>query len=236
VGGRGRLADLAQVRQGVYRLLGSLLLYPESAHVEATVALARELRDESAPLRDFPFYPRLRSVLDSLARMTRGGAAKLEAEYVELFVLSVSRAPCLLHESAYVDRTGRKHGLVAVAVERAYAASGVALSPSAAGELPDHAGFELEFLSHLCAQEAQAWEARAPSEAVGRLRSQAQFLDRHLLRWFPILVRRVNDSVDSAGIYGLIVEAAHAFVVHDRDLIGVLAQADALPILVTAEP
>jgi TorA maturation chaperone TorD len=150
-------------------------------------------------------------------------------------VLGVSRAPCPLHESAYVDRTGREHGLVAVAVERAYAAAGVALSPSAAGELPDHAGFELEFLSHLCAQEAQAWEARAPAEAVGLLRSQRQFLDLHLLRWFPILVRRVSDSVDSASVYADIVEAAHAFVVHDRDLIGLLAQADALPVVVTAE-
>jgi TorA maturation chaperone TorD len=168
--------------------------------------------------------------------MTEEGAEKLEAEYVDLFVLSVSRAPCPLQQSAYVDRTGRKSGHVAVAVERAYAAAGVALSPSALGELPDHAGVELEFLSHLCAQEAQAWTDRAPDDAVDLLRSQRQFLDQHLLRWFPMLMRRVSDSVDPTGIYGDIVEAAHAFVVHDRDLIRALAHAHGLPAAVTAEP
>jgi TorA maturation chaperone TorD len=161
-------------------------------------------------------------------------SAKLEAEYVDLFVLSVSHAPCPLHESAYLDRTGRNSGLVVVAVERAYAAAGMALSPSD-GELPDHAGAELGFLSHLCAEEAQAWKARRPAEAVGLLRSQKRFLDQHLLRWMPMLQRRVSGSAGPTCIYRDIVDAAQAFVVHDRDLIGLLAQAHAPRVAVAAK-
>jgi TorA maturation chaperone TorD len=232
--GRGSLADLAQARRGTYGLLGSLSLYPEANGVDWQVRLARALRDGSGPLRGFPFYPRLRSVLDSLAGMSEEESARLEEEYVDLFVLGVSHPPCPLHESAYVDRTGRNSGLVMVAVERAYAAAGTALSPPG-GDLPDHAGAELGFLSHLCAQEAQAWKARRPAEAVGLLRSQKQFLDQHLLRWFPMLLRRVSGSVGPTCIYRDIVDAAHAFVVHDRDLIGLLARAHAPRATVAAE-
>jgi TorA maturation chaperone TorD len=216
-------------------LLGSLLLYPDGAQVEATTALARELRDEAEPLYDFPFYPRLRSVLDALGELTEEEARKLEAEYADLFVLSISHAPCPLHESAYVDRTGRHGGMVAVDVGRAYAAAGLALPPSAQGELPDHAAFELEFLSHLCSQEAQAWEARRPEEAAELLRVQGQFLDRHVLRWFPALLHSVSVAARPASFYRELIETANALAVHDRDLAGLLAATHSSPAVVSVE-
>ena len=221
--GRGSLADLARPRNGAYRLFGSLFLYPERSDVDGWVELARELRG-SEPLHSFPFYGRLHSLLDSLAEMREEDAVRLEEEYVDRFVLSVSHAPCPLHESAYVDRSGRRSGLVAVGVERAYAAAGMALSPAAHGELPDHAAFELEFLSHLCAQEALAWEVRRLEVAASLLRSQKQFLDRHLLRWFPGLARRTSLAASGGNFYGELVGVAHAFVVHDRDLVDLLLE------------
>jgi len=145
----------------------------------------------------------------------------LEQEYLELFVLGNSKARCPLHEADYVDHTGLQRGSVAVAVEQAYAAAGLTLSSATRGELPDHAAFELEFLSHLCAKEAKAWEDDRPEEVAGLLRAQKEFLDQHLLAWFPALVRNVRRATP-AGFYRDIAEVAHALVVHDRDLIAVL--------------
>ena len=145
----------------------------------------------------------------------------LEQEYLELFGRGSSKARCPLHESDYVDRTGLRRGLVAVAVEQAYAAAGLTLSSAARGELPDHAAFELEFLSHLCAKEAKAREDDRPEEVAGLLRVQRNFLDRHLLLWFPALVHNVRLAAP-VGFYRDIADVAHALVVHDRDLIAVL--------------
>lgn len=124
---------------------------------------------------------------------------------------------------------------MAVDVERAYTAAGLALPPSAQGELPDHAAFELEFLSHLGSQEAQAWEARRREEAVGLLRVQGQFLDRHVLRWFPALLHRVSVGAGPASFYRQLVETANAFAVHDRDLAWLLAATHGSPAAGSAE-
>lgn len=187
--------------------------------------LAVELGHEVDLVAGFPFAPRLVSLIARLAEPPAADGELLEDRYVELF-LGSSPATCALYESAYVDR-GHARGLVAVAVERAYAAAGMSLAPSAGGELPDHVAFELEFLAHLCSEEANAWRSRLPQAALGALHSQAGFLDRHLLKWFPTLVHRICLSEPPAGFYRELAEAAHAFVVHDRDLVGVLAEAHA---------
>lgn len=130
--------------------------------------------------------------------------------------------PCPLHESAYLDPTGRRRGLITAAVERAYAEAGLALSPSASGELPDHVALELEFLSHLCAGEETAWRRRRADEAAAFLDRERRFLDEHLLRFLPSLVRRVRES--GSGFYTDAAAAGHAFVLHDRDLISLLLE------------
>ena len=206
----------------MYGLLGAVF-YPERGEVDGWVQLAEELRDRCGSLRDFPFFPRLESALEALFELSHEQAMRLEQEYLELFVLGNSKARCPLHESDYVDRTGLQRGLVAVAVEQAYTAAGLTLSSATRGELPDHAAFELEFLSHLCAKEAKAREDDRPEEVAGLLCSQRSFLDRHLLLWFPSLVRNARLATPG-GFYRDIAEVAHAFVVHDRDLIALLQE------------
>jgi len=176
-------------------------------------------------VRAFPFFPRWRSLLDSLETLTDEARARLEEEYVDLFLLGELHSACPLYESAYLDRTGRSRGVIAAGVEQAYAAAGVAVSPAAQGELPDHVAFELEFLSLLCAEEARAWRAGLPDEASDRMGRERDFLERHLLRFLPGLVRAVKLVSTSSSFYRRLAEAVHAFVVHDRDLIGALAEA-----------
>jgi DMSO reductase family type II enzyme chaperone len=163
-------------------------------------------------------------LLERLSALDGEGVARLEAEYLDLFVLGGARPPCPLHESAHLDRGGRRRGLIAAGVERAYAEAGLAVSPSLDGELPDHVACELEFLAHLCAEEGRAWRSRRADRAALLLDRERRFLDRHLLRWFPSLARRVAASAEGS-FYVEVVEAAHAFLVHDRDLIGLLLEA-----------
>jgi len=226
--GGARLGDLAELRGAGYGILSLLLSYPDDEQALRRAALAAELERGTGVLGGFAFFPRVRSLLERLSALDEEGAAQLEAEYLDLFVLGGAQAPCPLYESAYVDRRGRDRGLAMVAVERAYAQAGIALGPAAGGELPDHASLELEFLSQLCAREAEAWRARAAEEAVARLESERRFLDRHLLRWFPSLVRRVAASAEGS-FYVDVAEAAHAFLIHERDLIGLLLEAQRAP-------
>ncbi len=218
------LADVAEARRAAYGLLASLFLYPDGKAVERALALADELRRESELIRPFPFFRSMRSILDRLGREAGTG---LEEEYADLFLLGGSRPPCPLYESAYVDPIGFDRGLVAAEVEQAYAAAGVALAPSAAGELPDHVALELEFVSLLCAGEAEAWSARLPERAAEILNGERTFLDGHLGRWFPALARRVSSVSAESNFYRQLAEATRAFLVHDRDLIGVLSEAHA---------
>lgn len=216
-----RLADLAEVRDATYRLFGSLLLGPtDSKGLEPLLDLAAELRGRRDVVRSFPFFPSWRAALDALELAARDGGGLTE-ERVRLFQLG--GAPCPPYEAAYLDPSGFERGAMAVAVERVYAEAGVSLSPSS-GELPDHGGLELEFMSLLCAEEATAWRAADTVQAQGWLRREAAFLDGHLLRWFPSFARDVRLATGKESFYGRLAEAIQALVVHDRDLAGALLE------------
>jgi TorA maturation chaperone TorD len=49
----------------------------------------------------------------------------------------------------------------------------------------DHIAIELEFMSYLCQQAADAVEAEDIDTAVASLQKQRRFLRKHLLRWIP---------------------------------------------------
>lgn len=72
-------------------------------------------------------------------------------------------------------------------------------------------------MSALAAKEHQAWltEEREVVRAV--VVDERRFLRRHLAAWFPMFSARVAASDD--GFYSRVVGAAHAFVVHDADLL-----------------
>lgn len=214
-------ADLAELRRTVYEFLGSLFLYPSEDDIADLVAASVEVRRESDLMADLPFLPRLRVVLDLLEELAEDAGKRLEEEYIDLFVVGASQAPCPPYESAYVDGKGLEKGLVAVEVERAYAASGARLATP--GELPDHAALELAFLSVLCAEEAQAWREAHLERARDCLRRERAFHDEHLQRWFPTFARRVS-GVAQTSFYRQLAGAARAFVIHDRGLIQALLE------------
>lgn len=217
------LAGLAEVRESAYGLYGALFLYPTEERTGLLAAAAPELRRAGEAARVFSFFASLRSVLDSLERLAPDDRAMLEEEHVALFHAGGPSVTCPPYESAYRDRTGFARGSVAVDVERAYAESGAAVSALAAGELPDHVSLELEFMSLLCAAEAEAWAAADEHAAERFLRREETFLGQHLLRWFPTFARTVRQAASDSSFYRRVADAAHVFLVHDLDLVGVLA-------------
>jgi putative dimethyl sulfoxide reductase chaperone len=108
---------------------------------------------------------------------------------------------------------------VVAAVTTAYRNAGLAVVPSF-GELPDHAGTELEYMGLLCREEAEAWERDELPETLAWLEREADFLDQHLGCWFPRFAERVTREDD--GIYRAATEATWAFVAHDRGLVAAL--------------
>ncbi len=220
------LAELAEWRAVTHRLLSSLFLYPEVERVQGLSTIAREFRDDASDLAGFPFFSALRRVTDFIVSLSEHDAKRIQEEYVDIFQVTTSRPPCPLNESAYLGQDTEDAGRIAAEVERAYAAAGTAISPSATGELPDHVSLELEFMSLICGEEAEAWEANLPQRAAECLRWEKEFLDQHLARWLPRFARRLSRIASEASFYRHLADAARAFVVHDHDLVGALTAAD----------
>lgn len=218
------LAELAGLRRATYRLFGLLFHHPGEAQLAQLPRAAEEMRQYADLASDFAFYHSWLGVLDLAASLPGGDAPRLQEEYVGLFEVASSHPPCPLNESAYLGDKGRLAGWVMSDVERSYAAGGLALSGSAGDEPADHAGLELEFMSLLCAGEAEAWEAERAEQAADVLVLEKAFLEQHLRRWFPRLARRLRSVAAPESTYPRVADAALAFVVHDADLVGALAE------------
>lgn len=88
------------------------------------------------------------------------------------------------YESVYAGSEGAPQMQASVAVRQAYAEAGVGL-PEEVRDQPDFIGFELDFLRHLAAQEAQAWSNQDQEAALKLLEKEKAFLEEHIVRWVP---------------------------------------------------
>jgi TorA maturation chaperone TorD len=88
------------------------------------------------------------------------------------------------YESVYAGSAEKPEMRASVSVRQAYAEAGVGL-PEEVRDQPDFIGFELDFMRHLTAQEAEAWKKGGQEEASNLLKAERAFLDDHLARWVP---------------------------------------------------
>lgn len=213
------LAALARLRGRTYRAIGAALLYPDDRRLPSLVALAREMRRDRVLAASFAFYLPWWRCLDALAKAD-AEPGSLRSAYVRTFLVEPIGGPCVPQESAYVDG-GKGMGEVIGELEREYALSGLTMAGT--GEPADHIAVELDFMAFLCGEEAAAWgsDEREAERCLGRERA---FLIAHPARWLPAFAERLGRA-PRAGIYRIVGEAAHAFVQHDRDLLGLLATA-----------
>ncbi len=87
------------------------------------------------------------------------------------------------HESVQcTDGGGSLWGPETVAVKRYIEAAGFTYDEHF-HDIPDHISVELEFMAHLCREEAQAWEAGVTDRAANSLAFQRDFMEQHLGAW-----------------------------------------------------
>lgn len=108
-----------------------------------------------------------------------------QSEYIRLFEMGGGRgAPCPLYSGHYsIDRVRTLESVL-----RFYHFFG--LRPDA-GVLPDHVSIELEFMQYLAEQEG---EAESQRDRASLRRAQLDFLETHLLSWWPRLTATLREQ------------------------------------------
>ena len=114
----------------------------------------------------------------------------LQPAYLTLFM---GKAKVSLHETAYGD--GRRMGgrpVELADINGFYSAFGMHIQDTDP-DLPDHLSVELEFLSTLLLK--MAWQ-KTPSTAQSQIcaRAARKFLEDHLGRWVPSLVKQLDEE------------------------------------------
>ena len=221
------LESLTRLRQAAYRLFSQSLVYPDTERVETIGIVAGELARQSEPWAGFAFFREWDLFLDALAGLGPQQAAALQGEYTSSFQVNRPSVPCPIYESVYVAAEPSATALLLAQLEADYARAGLVTSQSPR-QAPDHAAVELEFMSFLCAREAEFWEAEDIRQARQFLKTERRFLRAHLNRWFPQFACGVN-ALNPDGVFASATRAAGAFIVHDGDLIdGLLLRFDAV--------
>jgi TorA maturation chaperone TorD len=206
-------SDVAELRQGLYRFFAGALLPPDPDRLESLRAATATLAACDVDL--FAFGPAWRAAAAVLAATP---PAELDAAYAALFVSPAGSGTCPPLESRYGAPPGGAP-FVDGELRREYSELGLGLRPRL--EVPsDHVSVQLEIMSCLCHEEAHAWADERARVAVARLLRQREFLDRHLGRWVPAWAADVRR--ETGGPWRSVVDAAAAFVQHDRDLVGAL--------------
>lgn len=172
--------------------------------------------------QDWPLFASAKALTTQMAgavaAMAEVGAGSRKGGCHHLFVGN-GRPPIMLYESWHVD--GRFPSPTTFAVQAVYRQAGV----EPAGELPDHAAVELEFLSFLTEREEEDAGQAQQWRAVRR-----RFLKAHANRWLPQVARRLAQSDDEAWVaVGLLLTAVLALPDGPRTQKRIVQHAVSLP-------
>ncbi len=164
----------------LYRLLADSFLYPDRDLFDELKA--GRLRDDVAETcRELPYS--LEAAFDGL--VASGEYVDFQAEYLSLFEVGQGMPPCPLYSGIY--RGGRKAVMEEMA--RFYSYFGLSIEHGS-GELPDHLSTELEFMHFLTFKELAALDQQ--KDPAPYRRAQADFLERQLTSWLPLLEKRLQ--------------------------------------------
>ena len=111
----------------------------------------------------------------------------LEEEYTYLFLRQAVAPP---YEGSYLVQSFFVQPQMLADAGGFYSAFGLQV----AGDLADHLGAELEFLSVLCLKEAYAREQGWAERAETCVQARRRFLAEHIGRWLPVFVTRVKEN------------------------------------------
>lgn len=122
------------------------------------------------------------------------------------------------YESVYAGSEEKPLMQAGISVRQAYAEAGVGL-PEEVKDQPDFIGFELDFMRHLAAQEAQAWQDEWRTEALRFLEKARTFLEEHVVRWVPRFCE-VMEQEARLGFYRGIARMTKGFVLDEAAKLG----------------
>ena len=115
---------------------------------------------------------------------------ELQIAHAELFVgpFELKASP---YGSTYLEKTRRIMGDSTMEVLQHYRRAGLAVDIK---QPPDHIAIELEFLSYLCALEAEALQNGDLKKAADLQTEQKLFLGTYVLPWMPDLVQNIRSG------------------------------------------
>jgi len=182
-------------RSRAYALLAEAFAFPDPPLAERFTS-GDWLDDFTDALTFLPFGVDIAErVCEQLARPA--AREELAHDYIRLFEVGAGRPYCPLYEGAH--RGGRMK--IMEELVRFYEHFGLKPAP---GDQPDHMCAELQFMHYLAFK-----QAASPSEDV-RI-AQRDFLYRHLCKWLPRLVLRLNDAREPSPFYSALAAVAAEF-------------------------
>lgn len=214
------VSSLARLRQGVYRLFSQSLLYPDKERLSTLPRVAEEMGHGIGDWNSVVPFEEWGQCLEALESLRDQNPEAVQGEYLRLFAVNRLGLPSPPYEAAYVGEEAFGSGWIMAQLEGEYARNGLHPAPNL-NESPDHVAVELEFMSYLCCQEAEAWDREAVEEASAYINEGRLFLSRHLGRWFSDFSQRVATN-DKNGVFTTVTRAARMFLTHDAEMLDLL--------------
>ncbi len=183
------IAERHLSRSRVYRLMSSVFAAEPTAAFLEELTRAAELTDELSSPAEAEL---LRSVGAPADSGLQSRLQQVRTEYAELFI--GPRPPLApLYESVYIGFPNRLFTDVTRDVRAVYERNGFCVARRNA--IPDdHLALELEFMARMaevCSSDATA-ETNADLETS--LRVQESFLTKHVSRWLPLFLERIEQA------------------------------------------
>lgn len=176
------IQEILTFRESLYRFFSECLLRPPSGSV-AVAWRDAEWRGAFARLLDL-----LPSALPSVAELDDGKA--LAVEHARLFLLPATQTCPFQSYHEVTQAAAQDEGFraspagTAAAVQRVYRSWGLCPEEQTE-EVSDHAATELRFMAMLVAIEGRVRANGAGGPLCAVLSAEADFLDQHILNWFP---------------------------------------------------
>ena len=105
-------------------------------------------------------------------------------------------------------------GNTTVNVQSKYSEVGLKVPNHLKGEMPDHIGFELDYLRYLCEEESKSFRDEKMGEATSLKEKQIKFLIEHVVKWVPSFTENALEYATS-GFYKGILKLTKGYIMVD---------------------
>jgi anaerobic sulfite reductase subunit A len=204
---RSHLAKLLRDREVIYTFLGRACEKEVDKQLLGDLFACRELFEESSFIKSNAVHVKsgFEELYGYLSKLSERGdeldkaILELAVDYADLFlgVGQFRKGEGIAHPSESVYLTGYLYSDVVEEIFDTYLEEGLVKSPDFK-EPEDHIALELYFMAHLCRKAREFIESGAYQEALKYLNKQKAFLDKHLLKWAPLLAEDIIKYANTA--------------------------------------